>query len=70
MTRKEYVQKWRAFMHKNAPLNKVKIWKFQKSILSEEEQFDANRFDLHLDKDDPRNEVMEISDIAYSKVPL
>ena len=70
MTSKQYIQLWRAFKHKNGPLNKVKIWKFQKSILSEKEQYDANRFDLSLDRDDPRSAVMDITDMAYNEAPL
>ena len=70
MTSKQYIQLWRAFKHKNGPLNKVQIWKFQKSILSKEEQYDSIRLCLYMDKDDPRCDVMDISDVAYNTAPL
>lgn len=67
MTRKEYIQKWRAWAHKHAPLTTDIIWDFQKSILSPGEQKLSEEFCLYLDKDDPRHDVLDLSDRAWHK---
>ncbi len=72
MTSKQYIQKWRAWMHKHtrqhqAPLTRNAIWEWQKTILSPKEQRQSENFQLYLEKNDPRHEALDQSDRAWQQ---
>ena len=70
LTAKQYKQKWLLFKRKNTKMSQLLLWEFQKSIfLSVEEQKASNNFTLHLKSDDPRKEVMNITDKLWHNVP-
>lgn len=65
MTKKLYKQMWLKFLAKNKNPLRNTIWQFQKSILSNRESEAANSFRLHLDKDDIRSEIIDLSEKLY-----
>lgn len=73
LTRKQYKQRW---LHLKYSLKKEteyglkhqKVWNFQKSILSVEEQRKCAWYDLHLSETDPRCWVIFDSDKYLKKV--
>lgn len=73
MTSKQYKQEWLRLKHllkkeNNRSSIYLKIWKFQKSILSDEEANLCMAWQLNLPENDPRSWVIKDSDKYFKEV--